>query len=130
MSCEVNGCMPSHQVGLPTVPMFTMIQVPWSPTALQGLTDVEYPFEPHQMADCSLGREPGSKVLRSWFVRCCVSRLAGGNAREQTHSETSSNYLCTNAAQGWMSCCYGSTAASFAGSAAKYARRSSSNSST
>jgi hypothetical protein len=27
---------------------------------------------------------------------CCTSRLAGGNAQEQTHSETSSNYLCTN----------------------------------
>ena len=38
----------------------------------------------------------GPKDLRSWFVRCCVARLASGNAREQTHSETSSNYLCTN----------------------------------
>jgi hypothetical protein len=28
--------------------------------------------------------------------RYCASRLAGGNAQGQTHSETSSNYLCTN----------------------------------
>jgi Bacterial regulatory proteins, tetR family len=27
---------------------------------------------------------------------CCTSRLAGGNAQGRTHSETSSNYLCTN----------------------------------
>jgi hypothetical protein len=27
---------------------------------------------------------------------CCASRLARGNAQEQTHSQTSSNYLCTN----------------------------------
>ena len=27
---------------------------------------------------------------------CCTCRLARGNAQEQTHSETSSNYLCTN----------------------------------
>ena len=27
---------------------------------------------------------------------CCTCRLARGNAQEQTHSETSSNYLCAN----------------------------------
>jgi len=27
---------------------------------------------------------------------CCTSRLARGNGQEQTHSETSSNYLCTS----------------------------------
>jgi hypothetical protein len=32
-------------------------------------------------------------------VRCSLSRLAHGNASGQTHSETSSNYLCTNAAR-------------------------------
>ena len=32
-------------------------------------------------------------------VRCCASRLARGNAHQQTHSEASSNYLCTNDGQ-------------------------------
>ena len=36
-------------------------------------------------------------VVRSNFTSaCCTSRLARGNAQGQTHSETSSNYLCAN----------------------------------
>ena len=31
-----------------------------------------------------------------FHVRCCTSRLARGNSQGRTHSETSSNYLCTN----------------------------------
>jgi hypothetical protein len=36
-------------------------------------------------------------MVSNFTSACCTSRLARGNAEEQTHSETSSNYLCTNA---------------------------------
>jgi hypothetical protein len=34
-SFESDGCTRSHQLGLPAMLVLTMIQVPWSPTALQ-----------------------------------------------------------------------------------------------
>jgi hypothetical protein len=37
-----------------------------------------------------------SAAVSIFTSACCASRLARGNAQEQTHSETSSNYLCTN----------------------------------
>jgi hypothetical protein len=37
-----------------------------------------------------------SLMVSNCTSACCTSRLARGNAQEQTHSETSSNYLCTN----------------------------------
>jgi hypothetical protein len=36
------------------------------------------------------------RMVSIFTSACCTSRLARGNAQEQTHSETSSNYLCTN----------------------------------
>jgi hypothetical protein len=35
-------------------------------------------------------------MVRNHTSACCTSRLARGNAHKQTHSETSSNCLCTN----------------------------------
>jgi hypothetical protein len=35
-------------------------------------------------------------MVSNFTSACCGSRLARGNAQGQTHSETSSNYLCTN----------------------------------
>jgi hypothetical protein len=35
-------------------------------------------------------------LMSNFTSACCTSRLARGNAQEQTHSQTSSNYLCTN----------------------------------
>ena len=40
-----------------------------------------------------------SKMVSNCTSACCTSRLARGNAQQQTHSETSSNYLCTNDGQ-------------------------------
>ncbi len=40
-----------------------------------------------------------SRTVSNFTSACCTSRLARGNAQGQTHSETSSNYLCTNG--GW-----------------------------
>jgi hypothetical protein len=37
-----------------------------------------------------------SAAVSIFTSACCTSRLARGNAQEQTHSQTSSNYLCTN----------------------------------
>ena len=36
------------------------------------------------------------RMVSNCTSACCTSRLARGNAQEQTHSEASSNYLCTN----------------------------------
>ena len=36
------------------------------------------------------------RMVSNCTTACCTSRLAHGNAQGQTHSETSSNYLCTN----------------------------------
>ncbi len=37
-----------------------------------------------------------SAAVSIFTSACCASRLARGNASGRTHSETSSNYLCTN----------------------------------
>jgi len=37
-----------------------------------------------------------SRMVSNFTSTCCTTRLARGNAQQQTHSETSSNYLCTN----------------------------------
>jgi serine/threonine protein kinase len=38
-------------------------------------------------------------MVSNFTSACCTSRLAAVNSQGQTHSETSSNYLCTN--DGW-----------------------------
>jgi hypothetical protein len=35
-------------------------------------------------------------MVSNFTSACCTSRLARDNAQGQIHSETSSNYLCTN----------------------------------
>jgi Bacterial regulatory proteins, tetR family len=40
-----------------------------------------------------------SRMVSNCTSACCTSRLARGNAQRQTHSETSSNYRCTNDGQ-------------------------------
>src|SRR5271166_1809372 len=42
-----------------------------------------------------------SRMVSNFTSACCTSRLARGNAQGQTHSETSSNYLCTNDKVRW-----------------------------
>jgi hypothetical protein len=37
-----------------------------------------------------------SKIVNNLTSAWCTSRLARGNSQGRTHSETSSNYLCTN----------------------------------
>jgi hypothetical protein len=56
-----------------------------------------------QFVDVMISRQRGRRVDVAQFIggelctsACCTSRLARGNAQEQTHSETSSNFLCTN----------------------------------
>jgi hypothetical protein len=41
-------------------------------------------------------RSTRSRMVSNFTSACCTSRLARGNAQGQTHSQTSSNYLCTN----------------------------------
>ena len=36
------------------------------------------------------------RMVSNCTSACCTSRLARGNSKGRTHSETSSNYLCTN----------------------------------
>jgi hypothetical protein len=35
-------------------------------------------------------------MVSNFTSACCTSRLAHDNSQEQTHSQTFSNYLCTN----------------------------------
>jgi hypothetical protein len=39
-------------------------------------------------------------LMSNFTSACCTSHLARGNAQEQTHRQTSSNYLCTNVPSG------------------------------
>jgi hypothetical protein len=40
--------------------------------------------------------EARERVVSNCTSACCTSGLTRGNARGRTHSQTSSNYLCTN----------------------------------
>jgi hypothetical protein len=42
-----------------------------------------------------------SRIASNCPSACCTSRLGRGNAQQQTHRKTSSNYLCTNDTAGW-----------------------------
>ena len=52
------------------------------------------------MAPATTARSSSPPTVGNFTSACCASRLARGNASERTHSDTSSNYLCTNGARG------------------------------
>jgi hypothetical protein len=91
-------------------------------TALHQATIPGIPFSGRRD---TLFESTRSRMASHCTSACCASRLARGNAQEQTHSETSSNCLCTNDGAP-----LGADCGVLAGPGPRCAKRSSSNLST